>query len=501
MQRPNILWYCTDQQRFDTIRALGNSEVETPRIDEFISRSVAFTQAYCQSPICTPSRASFLTGRYPASTHVHRNGNERFPSEETLVTKLFAEAGYDCGLIGKLHIAGAQHEQEERTDDGYRYFEWSHHPYPDIDGNRFIDWLRDEKGQDVEELFSKIDGSYGEGLPEELHQTTWCTEKAIEFIEAHDEEEPWLLSINPFSPHPTFHPPKEYLDRFEPKALSYPPFRETDIDRQRAFRYIDQQTVEAVNPYTLPGGEGYSGSGAVALDLPKDQMASIAPAEYDPRMLKACYYAEIELIDKQFGRIIDFLREKGELENTIVIFMSDHGELLGDHGLLFKGCRFFESLVHVPLVMSWPERWKANVRSNALVELVDIAPTLLEAAGLEVPYYMQGTSLVPLLEGRVDVDSHKPYVVSEYNDAMSEGTTANRYEGSHGSMYYDGRYKLVVYHDHEVGELYDRRNDPGEFENLWDSANHRTIKCELLKRHFDAMMQTSSPGIRRTKDY
>lgn len=497
--QPNILWYCTDQQRYDTIRCLGYEEINTPVLDRLAATGVAFRNAYTQCPICTPSRASFLTGRYPASHHVHRNGNAYFPPSEKLVTKLFAEAGYDCGLVGKLHLAGAQRTREARADDGYRFYAWSHHPYPDIEGNTFTDWLRNEKRLDPEELFLRIDGSYGVGLPEELHQTTWCTEMALRFIDER-REGPWLLSVNPFSPHPTFHPPKEYLSRYDPAKLSLPLFRRSDIERQNEFARVDQQTMEAADIEALGRGKR---SGKELL-LPKDLMACIAPVDYDPRMAKACCYAEIELIDTQFGRILDALDASGELENTIVVYMSDHGELLGDHGLLFKGCRFFEALVHVPLIISWPARWIADKKSRALVELIDIAPTLLEAADLPIPQSMQGKSLGSLLSGETDLDSHKPYVVSEYNDAMSGSTMVQGEEGynaSHGSMYFDGRYKIVVYHGHDAGELFDLRDDPGEFTNLWNDPRRKDLKCSLLKKHFDAMMATSDAGIERTKDY
>ena len=131
-QRPNILWYCTDQQRYDTIHALGNHYIHTPNLDRLVEEGVAFTKAYTQSPICTPSRATFLTGRYPASHHVHRNGCEYFPDQEVLVTRLLAEAGYDCGLIGKLHLSRAEHALEKRPkNDGYRFYKWSLHPNPD----------------------------------------------------------------------------------------------------------------------------------------------------------------------------------------------------------------------------------------------------------------------------------------------------------------------------------------------------------------------------------
>ncbi len=184
MQRPNILWYCTDQQRFDTIHALGNDHIHTPVMDRLCRTGIAFTRCYTQSPICTPSRASFLTGRYPASHHVHRNGNDFFPGHEVLVTKLLADAGYDCGLVGKLHLSRAKDRIEHRPDDGYRVFHWSHHPRPDWpEGHDYATWLKEEKGVDPDKLFEPINRrAYGAGVPEELHQTTWCTEKTIEFI-------------------------------------------------------------------------------------------------------------------------------------------------------------------------------------------------------------------------------------------------------------------------------------------------------------------------------
>ena len=127
-QRPNILWYCADQQRYDTIGALGFPAVSTPNIDALVEDGVAFTRAYTQSPICTPSRARFLTGHYPSRVHINRNGNESFPKRPALITRLLADAGYDCGLVGKLHLTSAYRRVETRADDGYRYWKWSHAP-------------------------------------------------------------------------------------------------------------------------------------------------------------------------------------------------------------------------------------------------------------------------------------------------------------------------------------------------------------------------------------
>ena len=152
-ERPNILWICTDQQRYDTIGALGNPHIHTPNIDRLVGEGLAFTHAYCQNPICTPSRASFLTGMYPSSVHACMNGNDRWADAAPLVTKLLADAGYDCGLAGKLHLSGAAGRIEPRPDDGYRVFHWSHHPYDDWDeGHDYADWLR-AQGNDPSILF------------------------------------------------------------------------------------------------------------------------------------------------------------------------------------------------------------------------------------------------------------------------------------------------------------------------------------------------------------
>jgi arylsulfatase len=497
--RPNILLYCTDQQRFDTIGALGCVGAHTPVLDKLVGSGISFTRAYCQSPICTPSRATILTGRYPATHHVHRNGNEFFPSGEKLLTKRLAEAGWDCGLVGKLHLSASQGEIEQRNDDGFSSYHWSHHPYPDIKGNQYTEWLRKEKKVDPVELYSRLQGSYGEGVPEELHQTTWCTEMTLRFLEK-KRSTPWMLSINPFSPHPTFHPPKEYLRRFDPSQLPLPAFKPGDIDHQLRFTRLDQQTIEAVDIPRLDAGDRQE---ILSLDL--DKMASIAPRSYNPRLMKACYYAEIELVDHQFGRILEFLDKTGQRENTLIIFTSDHGELLGDHGLLFKGCRFYESLVHIPLIMAGHGDILRNIRSDALVESVDIAPTIMQACLGSVPEEMQGQSLWSMATGRTGTDHHKAFVTCEYNDAMAAGTTAlapgQTYDASHGTMFFDGRFKLNMYHGHDLIELYDLQNDPHEFKDLWPDGVDEETRISLLMRAFEAAMSTSGAGIRRTKPY
>ena len=234
---PNILWICTDQQRFDTISALNNKQLNTPNIDKLVATGVAFERAYCQSPICTPSRASFLTGMYPSSVHACGNGNEHWAEAAPLVTALLADAGYDCALAGKFHLAGARGRIEPRPKhDGYRLFHWSHDPEDQWEaGHAYADWLA-SLGHNLGKMRNKP-----HDIPPEMHQTTWCSDRAIDFIEADHGGKPWLMSVNIFDPHEPFDPPQQYLDRFDIDSLSGPKFRDSDLTAQAKLSEIDFQ--------------------------------------------------------------------------------------------------------------------------------------------------------------------------------------------------------------------------------------------------------------------
>jgi arylsulfatase len=472
---PNILWICTDQQRYDTIRALGNQHIRTPNLDRLVAEGVAFTNAYTQSPICTPSRACFLTGRYPSTLHVNRNGNAFFPENAALITRMLADIGYDCGLVGKLHLSAANGRVEVRPNDGYRAFKWSHHPYPEdfwpTQEHAYQQWLHDQDIRWVDIYAADqatgwtAQETYKPGVPACYHQTTWCANEAIAHM-CEPRDGPWLMSVNPFDPHPPFDPPAEYLERMDVDDMPLPLFQPEELESQLDFEGIDHQT-----------------------EIPRD------PNSYDARHMVAAYYAQVELIDVQVGRMLDALETSGQRENTIVIFMSDHGEMLGDHGLVLKGCRFYEGAVHVPLIISWPSHLCQGLRSDALVELTDIVPTLLKALQLPVPENVQGMSLLPILTGQADASIHRDFVRCEYHDAL------DRPYASHANMIYDGRFKLVVYHGHRVGELYDLQQDPQEFHNLWDHPGMLELKHKLMKTLFDAVMLATDEGQPRIGHY
>lgn len=466
---PNILWICTDQQRGDTIGALGNRHIRTPHLNRLAAEGTSFTRAYCQSPICTPSRASFLTGRYASSVGCNANGNARWPETAPLIPKLLKDAGYRCGLAGKLHLAdprklstvlqgeAAEESVEPRPrDDGYEVFHWS----PNSSDNRpqghaYADWVR-AQGEDLTALRKRL--GY---IPAELHQTRWCADRAIEFME-HDDGRPWLFSLNIFDPHPPFDPPPEYLERYDPNSLPPPAFRDSDLEAQAALEGVD---------FNLPCRR---------------------PEDFNAQEVKARYYAMIELVDEHVGRILKRLEATGQRRNTLVIFMSDHGEMMGDHGLLKKGCRFYEGLTRVPLIISQPGVVRCGIRCDDLVELTDLAPTLLEASGVESPGGLVGRSLGPVLAGGT---SHgRRAVRCEYYYATEPNRGGRKhYRGSHATMYREERYKLVIYHGHPTGELFDLERDPDEFENLWADPAHRDLRERLTREAFDATVQGLHP--------
>ena len=461
---PNILWFCTDQQRYDTLHALGNSRIRTPHTDRLIAGGTCFTQAYAQSPVCTPSRASFLTGRYARTTRCRQNG-QQIPAYERLLSRLFADQGYLCGLAGKLHLSScAAGRVENRIDDGYTVFHWSHHPQPDWPENGYTQWLTSH-GKAWDELYA---GGYQtpyvkEGVPAAFHQTTYCAEKTIEFIRAY-RDQPWFFSFNCFDPHHPFDPPSEYLSRYPVDDMPLPKIRAGELDSKPQYQRLDSKWA-----HNEPG----------YFDVQ-------AMTDRDRKEVTGAYYAMIELIDDQLGRILSALEDTEQLEDTLIVVMSDHGEMLGDHGLYLKGPHFYDESVRVPLVLHWPGKVGAGIRSNALVELIDLAPTLCELAHIPCYQGFQGRSLAWICRREADPMNHRDFVFSEYYNAWT-------HHHAYGSMLRTRDHKIVVYHGSEDGELYDLEADPEEFDNLWRDASAQEKKMDLLRFCFDTSVFTMDP--------
>lgn len=478
----NILWFCTDQQRFDTVGCYGNPYVHTPNMDRLARMGVRFTRAYSQSPVCAPSRASFLTGRYPRTCGVRQNGQD-IPPTERLVPKLLKEHGYTCGLSGKLHIAACNQAtgriREPRIDDGYDYFKWSHHPGAEGSGanwpaNDYTMWLTSQ-GVRYETTPLPECSYVKKGMPEQYHQTTWCVDCAMEYIRsAHAYGVPWMFSVNVYDPHHDFDPPEEYLAPYLKRLDEIP------LPNYRPGELLDKPLFQ-----TKDHGGAYDSKGNFAFD---------PMTETDHRYLRAAYWAMVDLVDAQLGRLLDYLEESGQIDDTLIIFTSDHGESLGDHGMYLKGPYFYECNVHVPLIIAYPGKIRGGQVSDALVELVDLAPTLCEAAGFEPEPGMQGRSLWPMLTGRAPLDRFRESVYCEYYNSNIKHRDPLAFD----TMVFDGRYKLVRVHDRDHvmdchGELYDLERDPRESFNLYENPKYLGEKVRMLELLADRMAETCDP--------
>ena len=466
--RPNILWICTEHQRYDTIGALGNPHIHTSNLDRLVREGVGFTHAFSQNPVCTPSRSSFLTGRYPVTTGCRQNG-QNIPADEVLITRVLRDLGYDCGLAGKLHVSAAFDGCERRIDDGYRMFEWSHGSTAKHGGD-WVRWL-ERQGRSFDQVYHPSPVLLSREVSErEYHQTTWCFERALEFIRE-PRPGPWLVSVNPFAAHDPFDFLREYYQQYDPAGLPLPAFRPGELENKP----LPQRAAHESR------AGGYRNT-----------------TEQQRREMKAAYYATISHIDSELGRVLDELDQSGQRENTLVIFTSDHGDMLGDHGLFAKGAFLYDPAVRVPLIFSWPGRLSNGRRCDALVELVDIVPTLYELLELEIPERVQGKSLLPVLTG--ETSFHREGVYSEYYNSNPARTAPHRAR-TYATMWRDQRYKIVAYHGEELGELYDLEQDPGEFENQWSAPDYAALRFELLKRCFDARVFVMDPLPLRTAGF
>ncbi len=468
--RPNILWICTDQQRGDTLGCTGNRFVTTPNIDALARRSAHFERAYVQSPVCMPSRASFLTGRYPRTTRLRQNG-QVIPADERPISRLLADAGYHCGLVGKFHLAPADPAVnasiETRINDGYAEFCWAGDPHDNWGEHSGYTAFLSKRGKRFETP-PHPDCAFVEiGMPEDLHEATWCAERAIDFIERRaSSAAPWMFSLNMFAPHHPFNPPEDYLQPYLGRLgeIPLPAALDNDLSGKPAF-----QAVDATGAYgrTMPYGRHMS--------------------DHDHRMVRAAYWAMCDLVDVKVGAILEALERTGQIDNTIVIFMSDHGEMLGDHGIYLKGPYFYEPAIRVPLIVSWPGTI-APQRHGGLTELVDLAPTLLDACGLDPHPGMQGRSLWPQLTGR-EPPAGRADIYCEYYNAMP----FHRDPTPQLTMLRTQSHKIVVDHANDDGELYDLGADPGETVNLWRDGDALPVKADMLTRLAHRMAFTVDP--------
>ena len=451
MTQPNIILIITDQQRYDTINALGFPYMDTPNLDRLVHEGASFDNCHITAPSCAPARASLFTGYYPHVTGIMRNGDRwRHSWVEDL-----AAAGYHCVNIGKMHTTPFE------TPLGF------HERYVVENKDRFLQG-RDYKDQWDKALearglvkqqrvlyrrredYRERMGAFSWDLPPETHSDNFVGGLACSWLRNRKVERPLFLQVGFPGPHPPSDPTPDAAAEYIDRQLPLPQVTGADLAGQPPpFQRLIQHNTE----------------------IDHDSIVHLTePSRLQLQRLRAYYAANVSMIDAQVGAIMDALEKQGYLENSIVIFTSDHGDCLGDHGHIQK-LTMYDIITRVPAVFWAPGRFAAGERFAELCQWMDIGPTILELAGVEPAANMQAGSLLPALQG--EAWSGRDLVFAEH---PADGN----YEGPYMTMARGERYKLVHFLGEDYGQLFDLESDPGEENNLWDAPELDAVKRQLL---------------------
>jgi len=419
--RPNIILIITDQQRFDAMSAHGNPICPTPNLDALATRSIDFTAAYCPMPLCSPSRASLMTGRSVPSHGLFCNSPPPLDTGEVCFTQLLADSGYSCALSGKWHLG---HELTAQRG----FTRWVNHR-----GG----WREYLKGRGIAYEYAAA-GHHRFGFPsgprpplqglavvsEEDSMVASVTRHARRMLKELQGEQPFFLNYSIFEPHPPIEAPEPYYSMTDPADVPLPGNFDDDLAGKPAYQHTVRGRPEAAH-------------------LDEDGW----------RKMRAVYFASVAMIDHQVGLFLNDVRAAGLYENTLIIFVADHGDMTGNHRMCYKGPHFYEELMRLPLLIHFPGQTTAGTY-HGLAAMEDLAPTILQMAGASVPDALEGRSLVPVSRGEA---------ISR--DAVFAVRGLDPEEPSTGRMVRTKQWKYV-WHPADLDELYDVVNDPGEMHNL-----------------------------------
>lgn len=444
-RRPNVLLITADQMRGDALGCNGNSFIRTPHLDALATRGVTFTNASSPNPICVPGRACITTGNYPhVCTQVKNNGGFIDPGQ-IKIAQHFSDAGYMTAAIGKLHYVPYAPPGQKRLLHGFEYCELCesgrvlslYDPRGTLRGvEDYHDYLVDVGfgGYERAHAIGNNDVHAGpSALPAEHHEESWVASRSIAKLEDHlarNPDRPFFMWSSFAKPHSPYDPPEPYNRAYDPREVP-PPAGSAELlgDRDPMIR-------------TWPVAYGW-------------ERMSPQAVQYS----RAHYYGMVTFQDEMIGRIIDFLRQAGQLENTVVLYTADHGDLLGDFGCFFK-CSMFAGSVGIPFVAAGPGI-SVQGANECLVGLQDVLPTLAGLSGNPLPREVAGHDLSPILAD-ANAGGRETYV-SQCMDSPNQ-----RY------MVRTGRYKYVYHELGGVEELYDLPDDPQELHNL--SAEKRELR-------------------------
>lgn len=517
--RPNFLLILTDQHRADHLGYAGHATLRTPAIDSLADRGIVFDRAYVTSPICMPNRAALATGRMPSVCGVRHNGVP-LPLEAVTFADQLRVAGYRTALVGKAHLqtqsarevpdprmfpradrsdARASALRRDAGDTAYlaeRIELWARDPareprlpyygfddvalacgHGDQVEGHYTRWLRARR-PDWQRLRGpehalpgaprRAPQAWRTALPPEVHPTAFVADETIRCLEAYATDAahtPFLLQCSFPDPHHPFTPPGRYWDLYDPADVELPRSFGAQPDEPRVLR--DLRRLNADPAYA----RGPFCTQTIAADAVRDALALT--------------YGMIACIDDAIGRVLATLARLGLDERTVVIFTSDHGDLLGDRGLVFKQALHYEGLIRVPLV--WRDPSRAPARTDALASTLDLAPTILARAGVPIPWGVQGEDLLAVHEGHAPRRSG--LLVEEEDLPIHMGALGSQRLWS----YVTDRWRLTLWQDAPDGELFDRREDPDELRNLWHEPGARQHRAALTEALLRERMRLTDP--------
>ena len=451
--RPNIILIVTDQQRYDTIRALGFPYMDTPHLDRLVNEGVALTNCFITAPSCAPARASLFTGFYPHTTGIFKNGDSWTRS---WVERL-GDAGYHCVNIGKMHTAPFEtplgfHERyvvenKDRFLEGRYYFdEWD----KALAAHGLVKQQRAlyRRREDYRERL----GAFEWELLEDLHSDMFVGNMATWWIDSYPQTGPLFLQIGFPGPHPPYDPIPRYAAPYMDRDLPLMPVTDEDLSGQPPpFLAMRQHNC----------------------DVDHDSVVHMLhPTQEQRHRQRAYYLANVTMIDEKIGQILAALERKGYLENAVVMVTSDHGDCLGDHGHSQKWT-MYDTITRVPAVIWGTGRFAGGRRVDDLYQLMDLGPTILELAGIPAPETMEAISILPALEGAEDARG-RDYVFAEHSRDGTLQTTAFM------TMVRSRDWKLVHFLDESFGQLFNLNEDPEETRNLWDDPTAAAQRQKLL---------------------
>lgn len=522
MALPNILLFMTDQHRADHLGCYGNPQVRTPNIDRIAQRGVVFDRFHVSSPICMPNRSTLVTGRMPSLHGVRHNGIALSLDDATFVEAL-RRRGYRTALVGKSHLQNMQDEppmvkpqdfperavveglrtacRDHRDGEAYEqelcsrwrnaahrlhlpYYGFEHvelcMEHGDMAFGDYERWLKERlpNADDLRgpQLAAREEGltvpqAWRTRLPEQLYPSSYIAERSIAYLQAHASRQgsqPFFLMCSFPDPHHPFTPPGRYWDMYDPREVVLPETCKTP--------------PESAPPHLRWLHEERAG-GRARLDTPR--VIAVSPEE--AREAIALTYGMVTMIDDRIGQIMRALEEQGLAEDTLVIFTSDHGDFMGDHGLLFKGPLHYRGLVRVPFIWSEPGG-RIHGRSDALHSTLDIAQSIFERTATAPYHDIQGVSVLASLACEGTSAGHDAVLIEDEIQRVFGGFD----EPVRLRTLITGRWRMTHYLGADWGELYDLAQDPGESRNLWFDPAHAPMRSQLTDMLVQKMMSLAS---------